>query len=78
MAASKSEIIRRLMRQIRGTQGGELGCEEVYALLDQFAEAAAAGRDPGELLPLVAQHLELCPDCREEYEALMRVLQARR
>jgi predicted anti-sigma-YlaC factor YlaD len=27
-------------------------------------------------MPLVAAHLEMCPDCREHYEALERVLAA--
>ncbi len=27
-------------------------------------------------MPLVQQHLEICPDCREEFEALMRILKA--
>ena len=34
------------------------------------------GEDAGHLMPLVQQHLDLCAECREEYEALLRVLEA--
>jgi len=30
----------------------------------------------GEVLFKVEQHLALCPECREEYEALMKILKA--
>ena len=34
------------------------------------------GEDAASMLPLVNKHLEMCPDCREEFEALLRVLRA--
>jgi hypothetical protein len=69
------DILRKLLDQIRLTQERELDCGEVFHVLDQYTEAVAAGQDPKVILPLVQQHLELCPDCFEEYEALLRVLQ---
>jgi hypothetical protein len=33
------------------------------------------GEDVAHLMPLVQRHLELCPDCREEHEALMQALE---
>ena len=44
--------------------------------VDEFAEAVVQGKDVARLMPLVQQHLDLCPDCREEFEALLRVLRA--
>lgn len=58
------------------TEDVELSCDEVYDLLDQFAEAARRGEDVATLMPLVQRHLDMCPDCREEYEALQRMLGA--
>jgi hypothetical protein len=58
------------------TDDVELSCDEVYELLDQFAEAARRGEDVATLMPLVQRHLDMCPDCREEYEALQRILAA--
>jgi hypothetical protein len=57
------------------TEDQELTCDEVHALIDQFAEMHLRGEDPSRLLPLVQRHLEMCPDCREEYEALLEALQ---
>jgi hypothetical protein len=51
-----------------------LTCEQVFELIDQYAERAARGEDVAHLMPLVAAHLDMCPDCREHYEALERVL----
>jgi predicted anti-sigma-YlaC factor YlaD len=32
------------------------------------------GEDTASLMPLVEHHLKMCPDCREEVEALLRIL----
>ena len=74
--AYSPETLKKLARQLEQTQEVEYTCEEVHRLLDQFAEAIMRGEDAARLMPLVQQHLDLCPDCREEYEALMRILQA--
>lgn len=68
-------VMRQLVRMLALTRTAEISCDEVYATLDQFAEAAHRGEDVLALMPLVGQHLEMCPDCREEYEALLRMLQ---
>jgi hypothetical protein len=53
----------------------ELSCDEVHALIDQFAEMQMRGEDPARLFPLIQRHLEMCPECREEFEALLAALQ---
>ncbi len=50
-----------------------LTCDQVFELIDQYAERAARGEDVAHLMPLIAAHLEMCPHCREHYEALERV-----
>ncbi len=65
-----------MIRMIRNTQDDEISCDEVHRLLGEFAEMALRGEDTAKLLPLVHHHLEMCPDCREEYDALMQILQA--
>ena len=64
----------KMLRKLENTQDVELSCDEVFDLLDVYAEMALRGEDVSESLPLVKHHLEMCPDCREEYEALMRIL----
>jgi|Deesub1362A_J573_1020465.scaffolds.fasta_scaffold01276_11 hypothetical protein len=71
------EQLIELIRQIAKTRVDEIGCDEAYALLDAFAEAAARGESPEKLLPQVALHLELCRDCFEEYDALLAVIQSK-
>jgi hypothetical protein len=68
--------IKRMLTQLMKTQELELDCEEVFDVLDLYAEAAARGEDPKDILPKVKQHLELCPCCEEELEAMLRVLEA--
>ena len=68
--------LRILIQKIQATREDEVSCAEVDVLIDQYAELAARGEDIAALMPLVQQHLEMCSDCREELEALLRVLQA--
>ncbi len=68
--------VEAMIQMIGKTQEEDLTCDEVHSLLGQFAEMALRGEDTANLLPLVHHHLESCPDCREEYEALMQILRA--
>lgn len=75
-AQNPPQVVQNLMRSVERTLERELACQEVYQLVGQYAEMAAAGEPAEKLMPLVAQHMEMCPDCREEYEALLQVLKA--
>ncbi len=70
--------LKTMVRGVARTQETEYSCDDVYQLLDEFTEAVAQGKDVAKLMPLVQQHIEMCPDCREEFEALLRVVQASR
>ena len=65
----------RMLHSLAKTEEQEISCDDVFAVLDQFVEAVRRGENPLLLMPLVRQHLEMCPDCREEYETLLRMLQ---
>ena len=67
-----------LLRQVERTLEREYTCDDVAAVLGEVAEAVQRGQDLGALMPLVQHHLEMCGDCREELEALLRVLRAGR
>jgi hypothetical protein len=69
------ELIK-MLAQLESTQEVELTCDQVLALLDQYAEAYLRGEDVARWMPLVQHHLEMCADCREEFEALVRILRA--
>jgi len=72
------ETFEKMIRQIEQTRDVEYACDDVHRVLDQFAEAFLRGEDVRKLMPLVQRHLDMCPDCREEFEALLRVLRASR
>lgn len=70
------EQAEAMVMMIKKTQHTELTCDEVHALLDQYTEMVLAGEDVSRFLPLVDHHLDLCPDCHEEYEALLRIIES--
>ena len=68
-------MLKKLLNALERTQEVEYDCGEVYKLLDQYAEMVNRGEDASQLMPLVKQHLDLCRDCQEEFDALMHVLE---
>ena len=70
------EEFKKWIAMVEKTQEVEFSCEDVYRLLDQYTETINRGEDAQKLMPLVEHHIEICPDCREEFEALLRILQA--
>jgi hypothetical protein len=73
-AVNTVERVRRIVRAIEATAESEIACEEVYRLLDEYADLLIRGEDPAALYPQVEHHLEMCLDCREELEALLQAL----
>lgn len=67
-------MVKGLLVSVENTLERELTCGEVFAVLDHYAEITVKGESPEKVLPLVHHHIEMCPDCREEFEALLRIL----
>jgi hypothetical protein len=70
------DLLKKMVHNVVSTQPDEIGCDECFAQLDQFAELVLAGKNATEAMPLVQDHLDRCMDCREEFEALLRALKA--
>ncbi len=70
------KVLKGLLESLVHTHKDELDCQQVYEVIDVYAEMSERGEDVSEALPMVKHHLEMCKDCMEEYEALMRVLEA--
>jgi hypothetical protein len=68
-------MMQKLLQSLVMTEEHEISCDDVFAVLDEFAEAVRRGENVLLLMPLVRQHLDMCPDCREEYETLLQMLQ---
>jgi hypothetical protein len=75
MGVSPSQV-KMVLHMAQKTQEVEFSCDETHRLLDQYAEMVLRGDDVRSLLPLVHYHIEMCSDCREELEALKRILEA--
>jgi hypothetical protein len=69
------ELVTRIMHRLVATGEEELSCDEVFALVDEYAEASQRGEDVASLKPLIRHHLDMCRECDEEYHALLRVLE---
>lgn len=70
------DSIDMLLGKLALTRQHEIACDDVHAALAEFTEMSRRGEDVAHLMPHVQRHLSLCPDCREEYEALMIALDA--
>jgi len=68
-------LVRILMAALEPTHADELPCDEVFELIDQYAELDLRGEDAAQIHPLIRLHLERCRDCLEEYQALLRAIQ---
>ncbi len=65
------EQIQRLIQQVIDTQAEELSCDEMMRVLTEYAEKLAGG----EVIEVaddvyVQHHLDICPECREEFEMI--------
>jgi hypothetical protein len=66
--------IKRLVRDVLDTRADEIVCQDCLEQLDRFVELKLSGEDVESALPLVQHHLEQCGSCREEFEALLKVV----
>jgi hypothetical protein len=71
-----AETLRSLVEMIFSTSEHELSCEDCFDRVDQFAELQLAGKDAAAAMPLVQDHLSRCKCCHEEFEALLKAIQA--
>jgi hypothetical protein len=56
----------KMLQSLAVAEENEISCADVFAVLDEFVEAVRWGENVLLLMPLVRQHLDICPDCREE------------
>lgn len=76
IAPSSAQQMMKALTMVTATREQEIGCDEAYAFLDLYADRVSRGEDAAALMPLVHHHLEMCPDCREEFEALLLAVEA--
>jgi hypothetical protein len=71
----KDEVVLKFLRVLENAREEELSCTEMYARLDEFVENEVQSKDADKITPLIQEHLDMCPECCEEYEALLTVLE---
>jgi len=75
MSLNKQQI-DALLGLISSAESDSADCDSCFEHLAEFAETELSGKDIPEALQTVQRHLQQCPCCREEYEALLEGLRA--
>ena len=68
--------LKQALGRLLGPAGPEIGCDECFEQLDRFVEMKLSGLNAAQAMPLVQEHVEICGECREEFEALLAALRA--
>jgi hypothetical protein len=64
----------RELRRLLGPTGPDVGCDVCFDELDRYVELELAGADAEAAVPGMRAHLEGCPACAEEHEALIALV----
>jgi len=75
MSKLSKEQIQILVGLISTTEPDEMNCDDCFGRIGEFAELAMEGRELSEGMQVIQRHLEQCPCCKGEYEALLTELQ---
>ncbi|MBT8485046.1 MAG: hypothetical protein HKO59_03125 [Phycisphaerales bacterium] len=70
------EQLAALVRQLAVTAPEELDCETVLRHVAAYLEATHADAPVAPELAMIRQHLDVCPSCLEEFEALTRAVES--
>lgn len=70
-----TEAVLGFLRVLEEVRAEELTCDEIYSKLDEYVDRQADKHDAAQLMPLIREHLDICPECCEEYETLLRVIE---
>jgi predicted anti-sigma-YlaC factor YlaD len=62
--------LRNLDELLRATDG-DAGCAAGEEILDAYVDLELAGKDPAQVYPGTAIHLESCPGCRADHDGLL-------
>lgn len=68
--------IQKMLDVVRATQSVEINCDVCLVHVGEFAELHLVGKPVPEGLKAVEQHLAICSECREEFEALCRAMKS--
>jgi hypothetical protein len=65
---------RELIERLLGPAGYQVGCQECFELVNEYAELELVGIEAGTLIPGLRSHLDGCSACNEDHESLRALL----
>lgn len=71
----QDEAVIKFLQVLENARAEEMTCSELYSHLDEFVEREVSSKDAEKVAPLIREHLDLCSECCEEYEALLAVIE---
>jgi hypothetical protein len=69
-----NEAVLKFLHVLESVREEDAPCDEVYARIDEYVEREVDKKDAAQLMPLIREHLDMCSECCEEYEALLDIL----
>lgn len=67
--------IDKLLMLVSQVQDDSLDCDGCFEQIAEFADTELEGRSLADALQAVRTHLECCPCCADEYQALLDALE---
>ncbi len=72
--ALSTDQVSSLLAMIASSVSDSLDCDDCFERIAEFAEAQLANREIPDALKVVEIHLQQCPCCKDEYQALLEGL----
>jgi len=69
-----NEAVLGFLRVLETVEAEEISCDKLYEKLDEYVELEVDKKDVAHIMPLMRKHLDVCPECCEEYETLLHVV----
>ena len=70
-----NEAVLGFLRVLESVREEDVPCDEIYSRIDEYVEREVDKKDAAQLMPLIREHLDICSECCEEYQALLDVLE---
>ena len=67
-----TDRLETLLRRVLATEPEEIDCDEFLSRVAAYLESREDAGELGPELHAVAKHLEVCPECHDEFEALVQ------
>jgi hypothetical protein len=69
------EAVEGFLRVLDSIRAQDMPCQEVFAHLDEYVERELRDHEAARWMPLLREHFDMCPDCCEQYEALLNAVE---